>query len=408
MKHFLVGFLLSLIGVKSLAQSSFLQDLMKQSGKFEIILENPSKYKVQIIYTQINRNKGNIPTFNSFYYQLDSSNYFYPASTIKLPTVLMALEKVNKIGKFDKNVALKIDPIPNISDGVEIDSTSKNKTPSIAHYSKKIFLVSDNDAFNRLYEFVGQENLNNELKKKGYNNIRISHRLGVSLKEYENALGNSFSFYNKRGKELYFKEKDSSKVKYSSEFPIKMGKGFYKNETLINEPFDFTSKNCFGLMDQQSILKSIIFPKSIVEKNRFDLKYSDYRFLYKYMSEKPSESQYPKFDSSEYCDSYVNFFMFGNSENKIPPNIRIFNKVGEAYGFLIDNAYIVDFKQKVEFMLSAVIYCNEDEVFNDDKYEYEEIGMPFFENLGNLIYNYELSRKKSFYPNLRKFKIKYN
>ena len=66
-KHFLVGFLLSLIGVKSLAQSSFLQDLMKQSGKFEIILENPSKYKVQIIYTQINRNKGNIPTFNSFY-----------------------------------------------------------------------------------------------------------------------------------------------------------------------------------------------------------------------------------------------------------------------------------------------------------------------------------------------------
>ena len=280
----------------------------------------------------------------------------------------MALEKVNKIGKFDKNVALKIDPIPNISDGVEIDSTSKNKTPSIAHYSKKIFLVSDNDAFNRLYEFVGQENLNNELKKKGYNNIRISHRLGVSLKEYENALGNSFSFYNKRGKELYFKEKDSSKVKYSSEFPIKMGKGFYKNETLINEPFDFTSKNCFGLMDQQSILKSIIFPKSIVEKNRFDLKYSDYRFLYKYMSEKPSESQYPKFD----------------------------------------NAYIVDFKQKVEFMLSAVIYCNEDEVFNDDKYEYEEIGMPFFENLGNLIYNYELSRKKTFYPNLRKFKIKYN
>ncbi|MBK7137939.1 MAG: hypothetical protein IPH74_02465 [Bacteroidetes bacterium] len=139
MKHFLVGFLLSLIGVKSLAQSSFLQDLMKQSGKFEIILENPSKYKVQIIYTQINRNKGNIPTFNSFYYQLDSSNYFYPASTIKLPTVLMALEKVNKIGKFDKNVALKIDPIPNISDGVEIDSTSKDKTPSIAHYSKRFF-----------------------------------------------------------------------------------------------------------------------------------------------------------------------------------------------------------------------------------------------------------------------------
>jgi len=47
----------------------------------------------------------------------------------------------------------------------------------------------------------------------------------------------------------------------------------------------------------------------------------------------------------------------------------------------------------VEFLLSAVIYVNEDEIFNDDKYEYDEIGLPFLANLGRVIYKYELERK---------------
>jgi len=45
-------------------------------------------------------------------------------------------------------------------------------------------------------------------------------------------------------------------------------------------------------------------------------------------------------------------------------------------------------------MLSATIYCNEDEIFNDNKYEYDELGFPFMKHLGEVIYNYELGRKK--------------
>jgi hypothetical protein len=28
-------------------------------------------------------------------------------------------------------------------------------------------------------------------------------------------------------------------------------------------------------------------------------------------------------------------------------------------------------------MVTAVIYCNEDGIFNDDKYDYETVGFPF-------------------------------
>ena len=45
--------------------------------------------------------------------------------------------------------------------------------PTIAHYIKKILLVSDNDAFNRLYEFLGQQYINTTLHQMGYTEVQI-------------------------------------------------------------------------------------------------------------------------------------------------------------------------------------------------------------------------------------------
>ncbi|HEX5024478.1 MAG TPA: hypothetical protein VFV68_04365, partial [Agriterribacter sp.] len=59
------------------------------------------------------------------------------------------------------------------------------------------------------------------------------------------------------------------------------------------------------------------------------------------------------------------------------------------------------------FMLSAVIYCNENQTLNDDTYEYDSIGFLFMKRLGEVIYNYELKRERSHIPNLSNFKIEY-
>jgi predicted alpha/beta superfamily hydrolase len=145
----------------------------------------------------------------------------------------------------------------------------------------------------------------------------------------------------------------------------------------------------------------------VKSKQRFHLQPDDYAFLYKYMSMLPRESDYPKYDTTEYYDSYVKYFLFGDSKQRMPSPIRLFNKVGEAYGYLTDNAYIVDFENKIEFLLSAVIYVNEDQIFNDDKYEYDTIGMPFLANLGRVIYEYEKTRPHRYLPNLEMFKVEY-
>jgi hypothetical protein len=121
----------------------------------------------------------------------------------------------------------------------------------------------------------------------------------------------------------------------------------------------------------------------------------------------PRESLYPAYDTEEYFDSYVKFFMFGDSKEPMPNRIRVLNKVGQAYGYLTDNAYIVDLDNGIEFLLTAVISVNENQIFNDDNYEYDEIGMPFLANLGRVIYDYELNRERAFEPDPSRFDIDY-
>jgi hypothetical protein len=67
----------------------------------------------------------------------------------------------------------------------------------------------------------------------------------------------------------------------------------------------------------------------------------------------------------------------------------------------------VDFETGVEFFVSAIVYVNEDQILNDDKYETDEIGMPFFAELGEYLYQLELKRKKQISPDLSRFKLSY-
>lgn len=389
----------------------FLQNLMKRNPtEFDSILSNDS-LEVQIIYTQINRDSINRPNFKSFYYHVDSTNYFYPASTVKLPQVLLALEKINELrstgSRLDKYTAMYHDSVYQGQQTVKWDTTAVDSIPSVAHYAKKIMVVSDNDAFNRLYEFLGQKATNEVLKRKGYN-VRFLHRLERPLTPDQNRHTEAIRFV--RHDSIIYKQPmlvnvDSIKV------PRKVfkGLGYMKADSLIKKPFDFTYKNFYPLQEQQEILKAILFPEVIDPKRRFNLTDEDRKFVMQYMSQLPGETKWPRYnrDTALY-DAYCKFLMYGEDRTPIPKNIRIFNKVGDAYGYLIDNAYFVDFENGVEFMLSAVINTNTDGVYNDGKYEYKAIGYPFMKNLGRAIYTYELQRKRTFRPDLRDLKLTYD
>ena len=389
---------------------NLLENLMRSAPEqFTEILDNKDKYETQIIYTQINRDSNNVPSFKSFHYNFDHNRYFYPASTVKMPAAFLALEKLNElgIGGLDKYAEMLVDSAFSGQSTVSEDTTSASGMPTVAHYIKKIFLVSDNDAFNRLYEFLGQAYINRKLHQKGYKDSRIIHRLSIPLSEEENRYTNPMAFKSD-GSIIY----QQPLVYNDQPLPVKgevlKGKGHLKDGNMINEPMDFGLKNHIPLDEMQMMLRTVVFPGSVDEEQRFDLTGEDYKFLYQYMSQLPAETTFPNYDTTEYYDAYSKFLMFGEEKAAIPGHIRIFNKIGLAYGYLIDNAYIVDFKNKTEFMLSAVIHTNANEIYNDGDYEYEQIALPFMRNLGQIVYEYELKRKKDHLPDLSEFMTGYD
>ena len=371
------------------------------------VINNAEEYEVQIRYTQINRDKNNSPSFETFDYRVNPTEYFYPASSVKMPVAFLAMEKINQIkpkAHPDLNIhsAMQIDSIRAPQTAVKVDTTAKNGLPSVAHYVKKIFAVSDNDAFNRLFEFVGRKSINESLKTKGINHSKIMHRLSVS--GYDNRYTNPVSFY--KLDELYYTQGEQFDETIYPNIYNNTSKGVahFSNGKKVNQPFDFSQKNGCSIPDLEAVMKAVIFPEVTPPEQQFDLTESDYKYLYQVMSALPREHEHPYYDREEYYDGYVKFFLYGDTKNPIPDNIRIFNKVGYAYGYLTDCAYIVDFENKVEFLLTATIHVNKNKTYNDNEYEYDEIGIPFLANLGRAVYEYELNRERAVVPDLTKYK----
>lgn len=383
--------------------------LRSRQDLFQSVLDNIDYHEVQVLYTQIDRDTENRPRFTSHAFRVDSDAYFYPASAVKLAGALLALEKLNRVGVegLDRNTPLSIGAEFSGQTAVETDESSPTGRPSIGHFVKKIFLVSDNDAYNRTYEFVGQQQMNERLWEMGYEDVRLTHRLSVFLSAEENRYTNPFTFYEGE-QTLWAQKAQKSSLEISAPKPVLRGKGYIRGGELVEEPKDFAGSNYMSIEVLQGLLKAALFPDSLPPEMRFNLAQDDYAFLVRTMGMVPRESAYPEYDSEEYFDSYVKFFMFGDSKEPMPNRIRVLNKVGQAYGYLTDNAYIVDLDRGVEFLLTAVISVNENRIFNDDNYEYDEIGLPFLANLGRVIYEYELKRPRAVVADLSRFDIAYD
>ena len=131
--------------------------------------------KTQIKLTVIDKNK----EFDEYEYNVDSNKYFYPASTVKLPIALFAIEKLNE------NKYLSIDT-PFMLEDDTLKTTMRREL-------EKIFVLSDNQANNRLFEFLGQDYINQKFISKGLNESRIFHRL--STKNSSNLNGKRVDFF---------------------------------------------------------------------------------------------------------------------------------------------------------------------------------------------------------------------
>lgn len=348
--------------------------LSSQDIRIKSVMDSAHQYEIQIRYTQIDRIDGKV-IFTDYDFQVDDKKYFYPASTVKLPIAALTLERTNELDTLTKDTRFYVE-------GDSIETT-------FATEISKVFAVSDNAANNRLMEFLGQDDINARLTKKGINHVRISHRLGVQ--EADEITTKPLVIYLNDSTVTIFEGTINTPADSLQIQGIQKGVGFYEDDSLIERPFDFGLKNYYSIDAQHGVLERVLFPEQFSTEERFNISEVQREFLMTAMSTLPRNAGY---NEDVYYDGYGKFFMYGDTKDHIPEHIKIYNKIGFAYGTLTDCAYITDSKNNVDFLLTATILVNQNGIFNDDIYEFEEIGIPFLAALGRGLYDYELKRKK--------------
>jgi hypothetical protein len=378
--------------------------LAAHAADFDSILCHPELYEVQIIYTQINRDATQQPHFRTWTWNVDSTRYFYPASTVKMPLALLALEKINDLNaagfpRLHADTPYLLDSLRPFQQRWLYDASAPGGKPSIAHDIRQVFVVSDNEAYNHLFEFLGRQAINESLSQKCYTRTGIVHRFNWPRRDHRYSSPITFSG---PGGGIYQQGEllDSQSWPNPQRHTLK-GRGYMDaRDSLVQQPFEMGKKNWFALTDMEKMLRAVLFPAAVPENTRFRLTEKDYTFLHRYMGIFPRECDFPSYNAKEYPDGYVKLFLPEGVNATYNGRVRAFNKVGEAYGTLTDVAYVVDFDAQVEFILAATILCNRDGIFNDDRYDYDSVGLPFLSKLGAAMLDYEKQRKRKVTPDL--------
>ena len=324
------------------------------------VKKNLKNHELQIKLTVINEEENINYEFN-----VDNEDYFYPASTVKLPMALLAIEKVNESKFITLDTPFRLE--------------NESEKYTLRDEILKMFIVSDNESFNRIFEFLGQDYINGKLKALGFQNTTIFHRLSVEDSDILNTK-----------KVFFFLEKDSiSYQTFNKEISanemngLKKGKKFYNdNGELVKKPMDFSKKNKISIDDLHEMTTQIYLPENYSNKNSFKLDKEQKAFVWEAMSASPNKLGLNK---EKYPGNFVKFFVRGDEKENdtIKNTLKIYNKVGTAYGQITETAFIDSETKK--FILTATMYVNENDILNDDVYEYESVGIPFFSSLGKEI-----------------------
>ncbi len=381
------------------SQNFSLESLLQSDTSWVVdsVISNKEKFRLQIIYTKIERTSNGYPVLTKYNYNVNPTNYFYPASLAKLPMAVIALDKLNSLGVAGVNI---FNPLRTSSPYAppkilpESDSIHTSYM-SLASHILRTFILSDNQSPNYLYEFTGHQYLNKRLKELGFSRSVINQRFASGNAETIRTT-HPVELLDQNGELLFSQPYTRSElpiVEVSAQTAI--GKAHFVGNKLHRKPLDFKYDNYLPLEELDKMMTSIIFPELNVTQTHLNLNVQDYQFLKHASSCLPNSCYYPDYGpESNYPDNYRKFIMFGDLKTPIPNYCVICNKVGLAYGFISDLAYIKDNLHQVEFMLSAVLYVNEDEILNDGIYQYDSIGLPFLGRIGRLIYDYECWMKQ--------------
>lgn len=387
----LTGMALCFLIAKSMVAQTFEDGwverlLSAHPERFGGVLARSREHRLQILVSEVTTSDAGRVSLRRHGYRVDAEN-FYPASAIKLAGAVAAATVVESLDGVSFETPMRFHPL---FEGEELETDDPSNLAggkiTVGHEIRKLFLVSDNEAFNRLYELTGHREINELMHEAGLSSVRILHRLDEFRSPEDQRKTPRIDFLPDGGEMLTIPERESEALWENEGLAgLEIGAAHVSGGKKVEAPLSFRHKNRISLIDLQDLLVLTLRPDIDLGKPGFELNEPHRDFLRRAMSEVPAESENPAYDPAEFPDDYVKFVLPGLLRVAPKSAFSIFDKTGRAYGFSLENAYVEHRPSGRAFFLTAVLYTNPNGVLNDDDYAYEDVADPFLADLGEMV-----------------------
>lgn len=362
--------------------------------RFPDVLADPHEARFQLVITCLDE-RGPAPSIRTARYRA-GAELVYPASAIKLFVTAAALAMISSERAAHPDLGWD-SPIAACDDAGRcrpIEDPSNRLPPhakvaTVGHLVRRVHLVSDNVAYNLLYDLVGHEALHRYAWDRGLASLRVHHRMFSWAPPRVQRTSPAFRV-GVPPDALYLPKRTSALDPPPLPFETTtVGRAHIDPETKqrVAAPMDFSHKNYASLVDHHRLLLSIVRPDlravaalDLVETGIDE----DLRArLVAAMTEDPNASPDPAYPPPHRGAAAFKPMLPGIARRLPGAPVVYTNKAGRAYGFHVENAVVRHEARTAAVTVS--IYGNRDGVLNDDRYDYDRRTRPFLAAVGEAV-----------------------
>jgi len=346
----------------------------------KMVSSTPEKYRFQVLYGVI---KGGAIERHGFRADVE---YFFPASSMKVPITLASYDRLAMLRTggggaprpaFTREASMRIHPA---------NGSGEPYTTTLARETWRALIVSDNFSANRLLAFVGHREAHETLWSVGLSSARIHSGFATGGEIDPAEVSPKIDVSAGAATDELPARKSTLALPPTDAKGLAIGVANIVDGRRVEGPLSFADKNAMRLVQLQDTLVRIMRPELLPPGSKADAaSKDDLAYVRQALGTLPSESGLAGYDRNIVADYTLSPFLRGIERVRPRGKFQIFSKVGQAFGFLIHNAYVVDKETNRAFFLIAAIYANPDDVLNDDSYAYDSISFPALADVGEVV-----------------------
>ena len=353
----------------------WLEDFLKaRAARWGEVYERPEDHRLQIVVGEI-RNEGDDRCLQWHSYRHDAE-YIYPASTIKPIAAVAGLQALRARQAEDPALTqLTLDtPIRLELLNPQDAPAAKPRRTTVREELEASLIISDNDAFNFLYDLAGTELLHRLSWDAGLSSIHLHHRLArLALPPGSKSWRPRFVAELDDGREvlLFSPDRPGLEIPSNTLPKTEIGKAYRLGGKTFDEPMDFSRKNQASLFDLARLMTWIAAPSLVPELHDGSLASEDHALLSDIMGRiAPDWAIYQPVRA-------------GVMEVVPGRDLHLISKGGQAYGFRLEVAWVEQKSTGRAFVVAASVYANPNEVLSDGRYAYDTLANPFLTALAD-------------------------